>query len=212
MNKDQNMEQAILEAATKLFLEKGFKATSTTEIAKEAGCNQALVHYYFRTKDRLFDAIFEGKMKFFLGSLLKIENDDLSFKDKLARKIESHFDAIHQDPKLPFFFFTEISRNPGRLEQLREKLGNLPEVVLSSMKKELDEEIAKGEIRPITIYDLLLTIVSLNITVFITEPMFKLITRISNEEFNELILKRRAENVHIILSSLKPDPTSDKLE
>ena len=71
INSKQNMEEAILEKATSLFLEKGFEATSTSEIARSVGCNQALVHYYYRTKERLFERIFQKKIKFLLGSLLK---------------------------------------------------------------------------------------------------------------------------------------------
>lgn len=204
MNSDQNMEQAILESATRLFLEKGFKATSTTEIAKDAGCNQALVHYYYRTKDRLFEAIFEKKMKSFIGSFLAISEKDISFKEKLTRKIEAHFDAISADPQLPLFLFNEINSNPKRLEQLREKLGDIPATVFIQIKNELDEEIASGNIRPITFYDLLLNIVSLNIMIFIIEPLFKTITRISDEDFLKLRERRKKENVHIILNSLKP--------
>ena len=204
MSNDQNMEQAILDSATRLFLEKGFKATSTTEIAKAAGCNQALVHYYYRTKDRLFEAIFEKKMKFFIGSLLEISQENLPFKEKLAKKIEAHFDAILEDPQLPLFLFSEINSNPGRLDQLREKLGDLPRKVFTQMKTELDAEIAAGNIRSITVYDLLLSIVSLNIMIFIAEPMFKTITRISDEDFKKLRERRKKENVHIILNSLKP--------
>lgn len=204
ISKELNMEQAILEAATKLFLEKGFKATSTTEIAKVVGCNQALVHYYYRTKDRLFDAIFEKKMKVFFGSLLKISHEDLPFEEKLTKRIESHFDAIKEDPKLPLFFFNEISTNPKRLETLKSILGDLPQLVLAQMQKELKDEIDKGNIRHITVYDLMMTIVSLNIIVFLAEPMFKTITKISDEQFKQLQERRKQENVHIILTSLKP--------
>jgi len=66
MPQDIPMEQLIVETAERLFLEKGFAMTSTTEIAKEIGCNQALVHYYFRTKAKLFEAIFEKKIKLFI--------------------------------------------------------------------------------------------------------------------------------------------------
>lgn len=200
----QNMEQAILKAATKLFLEKGFKATSTTEIAKVVGCNQALVHYYYRTKDRLFDAIFENKIGSFIGSLLKINHEDLPFETKLAKRIESHFDAISEDPRLPLFFFNEISTNPKRLESLKSILGDLPREAFSQMQKELEIEIEKGTIRQTSVYDLLMTIVSLNIIVFLAEPMFKTITKISDEEFQLLQARRKKENVHIILKSLKP--------
>ena len=204
INTEQNMEQAILETATKLFLEKGFRSTSTTEIAREVGCNQALVHYYYRTKERLFEAIFEKKIKFFIGSLFKIDHEDIPFEKKLTRKIESHFDAIKEEPKLPLFFFNEASSNPNRLQQLRDKLGELPDLVVNQMKNELEAEIKKGNIRPMTIYDLLMTIVSLNIVAFIAEPIFKTITKISDEEYLKLLERRKKENVHIILNSLKP--------
>jgi len=204
INTKQNMEEAILEQATALFLEKGFKATSTSEIARVVGCNQALVHYYYRTKDRLFEAIFQKKIKFFLSSLLYIGNEDLPYKEKLAKKIESHFEAIRLEPKLPLFFFSELGMNPERLKAVRETLGDLPQEAIEQMNRELQDEIKKGSVRPITIYDLLMTIVSLNIIAFLGEPIFKTITRISDEEYQLLLDRRKIENVHIILSSLEP--------
>jgi len=204
INTKQNMEEAILEQATALFLEKGFKATSTSEIARVVGCNQALVHYYYRTKERLFEAIFQKKIKFFLSSLLYIGNEDLPYKEKLAKKIESHFEAIRLEPKLPLFFFSELGMNPERLKAVRETLGDLPQEAIEQMNRELQDEIKKGSVRPITIYDLLMTIVSLNIIAFLGEPIFKTITRISDEEYQLLLDRRKIENVHIILSSLEP--------
>ncbi len=204
INTKQNMEEAILEQATALFLEKGFKATSTSEIARAVGCNQALVHYYYRTKERLFEAIFQKKIKFFIGSLLYIGNEDLPYKEKLAKKIESHFEAIRLEPKLPLFFFSELGMNPERLKAVRETLGDMPQEAIEQMNRELQDEIKKGSVRPITIYDLLMTIVSLNIIAFLGEPIFKTITRISDEEYQSLLDRRKKENVHIILSSLVP--------
>jgi len=204
INTEKNMEDAILQAATKLFLEKGFASTSTTEIAKEAGCNQALVHYYYRTKDRLFDAIFEKKMKYFMTSLLHISSKDIPFEEKLSKKIETHFDAISEDPKFPILFFHELNTNSKRLETLRTMLGELPQTVVSQFQNELQAEIDKGNVRQMSIFDLLITIISLNIIVFIGEPIFKMMTKISDEEYLNLIERRKKENVHIILKSLKP--------
>lgn len=204
INTEKNMEDTILQAATKLFLEKGFASTSTTEIAKEAGCNQALVHYYYRTKDRLFDAIFEKKMKFFMSSLLHISSKDIPFEEKLSKKIETHFDAIMVDPKFPILFFHELNTNAKRLETLRTMLGELPQTVVSQFQNELQAEIDKGNVRQMSIFDLLITIISLNIIVFIGEPIFKMMTKISDEEYLNLIKRRKKENVHIVLKSLKP--------
>jgi len=204
MSADQNMEQAILKAASRLFIEKGFAATSTTEIAKEAGCNQALVHYYFRTKDRLFTTIFGEKMKFFITSLLQISDEKIPFDDKLAKTIETHFDIVSQEPKFPLFFFSELATNPKRRNMLKESLGDMPQVIVAQFQHELQTEIDKGNIRPVSVFDLLLTIVSLNITGFIVEPVFKAITKLTDKEYLALMERRKKENVDIILKSLKP--------
>lgn len=204
MSTDQNMEQAILKAASRLFIEKGFAATSTTEIAKEAGCNQALVHYYFRTKDRLFTTIFGEKMKFFITSLLQISDEKIPFDDKLAKTIETHFDIVSQEPKFPLFFFSELATNPKRRNMLKESLGDMPQVIVAQFQHELQTEIDKGNIRPVSVFDLLLTIVSLNITGFIVEPVFKAITKLTDKEYLALMERRKKENVDIILKSLKP--------
>jgi TetR/AcrR family transcriptional regulator len=83
---ENTFEQAILEAAEKLFLEKGFAMTSTTEIAREAGCNQALVHYYFRTKAKLFDSVFEKKAVCFFPPFCKSMNQAFHLKKDLSVK------------------------------------------------------------------------------------------------------------------------------
>ena len=74
-NETEPMEQAILRAAERLFLDKGFALTSTTEIAREAGCNQALVHYYFRTKENLFEKIFEQKIRMLISNIFSIDRE-----------------------------------------------------------------------------------------------------------------------------------------
>lgn len=204
INTDKNMEQAILKSATKLFTEKGFAATSTTEIAREAGCNQALVHYYFRTKERLFTAIFEKKIKFFIKSLFQIGDEEIPFEQKLAKKIETHFDIIKEDPKFPLFFFSELATNSKRREIFRQVLGDMPQQIIAQFQEEIEREIENGSIRPISVLDLLMTIVSLNITGFIVEPVFKILTGLSDEEYLALLENRKKENVYIILKSLKP--------
>lgn len=205
MKEAPNMEQIILDKATELFLQKGFKATSTTEIAREAGCNQALVHYYYRTKDRLFEAIFQRKIKFFVGALLDIGHSELPFLEKLQKKVISHFEAIASAPSLPLFFLTELSANPGRIESIKQTVGDLPESAISQLETELNAEIAKGAIRPVSVRDLLMTIVSLNIMVFMAAPMFKVMTGITEEEYQKFLIQRKMENVRIVLKSIEPE-------
>ena len=204
INTDQDSEKAILEAATKLFLDKGFAATSTTQIAKEAGCNQALVHYYFRTKDRLFEAVFARKFQEFASNIIEISDEDLPFEEKLRLKIESHFDMLMNNPKLPLLLAYELNTNPDRLERMKEKLGDLPSKVFGNFQDEMDVEIEKGNIRKMKVIDMLFTILALNIALFIVGPVLKGFAGISDEYYEGFIKHRKKENVNTILRSLRP--------
>lgn len=204
INQTKDMEKTILEAATKLFLEKGFASTSTTEIAKEVGCNQALVHYYFRTKERLFEAVFAEKFQKFATNILEINKGDLSFEEKLRLKVESHFDMLLDNPKLPMLIAYEMNTNPDRLTSMKEKLGDLPSIVFANFQTELDTEFEKGNIRKIMVLDLIFNILALNLSVFIIGPIMKSFAGLSDEEFKILIDHRKSENVNTILRSLRP--------
>ncbi|MFO7998346.1 MAG: TetR/AcrR family transcriptional regulator [Bacteroidales bacterium] len=197
-----SFEQTILKTAEALFLEKGYALTSTTEIAKNAGCNQALVHYYFRTKEKLFEAIFEKKAKLFFSALLKIDDSDIPFREKLKRKIETHFDILKANPKLPFLLLNEFTTNPGRLRTLKEKLGELPVQVFEVLDKELQQEAGQGRIRPLSVMDLAITMVSLNVVVFLARPMLDGLGVITEEDYNHWLEFRKRENTRIILGSL----------
>ena len=85
MKEEQNTEQAILKAAEKEFIEKGYALSKTTEIAKAAGVTHAMLHYYFRTKENLFDKVFQEKSRLIAGSFASIVNEDLPFLEKVAK-------------------------------------------------------------------------------------------------------------------------------
>lgn len=202
---DQNMELQILETAERLFLEKGFAATSTTLIAKEVGCNQALVHYYFRTKEKLFSTIFEQKFRYFFNSLFQTESvEGMCFEDKIRYLIESHFDMLIANPKMPILILTEMSRRKEQVVELREKLRELPERFFIRLNDELQLEISAGRMREITIVDLAFTILSLNIALFVMMPAVESIMDFTDTQKQLMLAHRRAENVDFILKSLRP--------
>ena len=201
---NQTNEQTILEVAERLFLEKGFAMTSTTEIAKIVGCNQALVHYYYRSKEKLFAAIFEKNIALFVSELTHVSNDNISFEEILKQKIEAHFDMLRKNPQLPFLIFNELITNANRLNMLKENLGDLHKTAIEKMEIKLQKEIEKGNIRPITFVDLAITIVSLNVMLFIGKPIFESVFNISEEEFEQFIEHRKQENIRIIMTSIKP--------
>lgn len=202
--REQSMESIILETAERLFLDKGFALTSTTEIAREAGCNQALVHYYFRTKEQLFIRIFEEKIKIFAGAFFSIDEKPGTFLEKLTRKIEAHFDIIAQNPKIPFLIINEITTNPQRIKALHKSIGEYPASIIRKVNEELEEAIAQGEVRPITVLDLILTVLSLNVLPQLLRPILEEVMPLPPEEVQKLIARRKEENVQLIINSLRP--------
>ena len=105
---DGSMEERILACAERLFLNKGYNLTSMTEIAREAGCTQALVHYYFRTKENLFSKIFEGKFHLFIDCIVRKEDENLPFEEIVAVRTSRLFDLMAANRRLPFVFLSEF--------------------------------------------------------------------------------------------------------
>lgn len=202
---EQSMEQAILETAERLFLEKGFASTSTTQIAKAVGCNQALVHYYFRTKDNLFNTIFESKFKLFFQKIFDTTQlENMSFTDKIKHIVETHFDLLAENPKIPILILNELARQPEQIKVLRDKLHTLPEKLFSLMNRELELEIEAGRIKKIQFVDIVVTIVSLNVALFTMLPVASSVIQLTEEQQKFMMAHRRSENVNVVLSYLKP--------
>jgi AcrR family transcriptional regulator len=203
-DKDHTTEQQILEAAETLFYERGYAMTHTTDIARMVGCNQALVHYYFRTKEKLFESFFESKVRLFIMALVNSGDEEKDFESKLKKKIEVHFDMLRNHPRLPFLLFNEISTNPKKVEEYKTKLGDLPSLLLESLDKELEKQARLGNIIKISAIDLLITIISMNAIMFVASPIFKALTNAGEKEYEMMLDKRRSLNVEIILKYLKP--------
>ncbi|MBP1640443.1 MAG: TetR family transcriptional regulator [Bacteroidetes bacterium] len=198
------LEQKILAIAEQLFLEKGFAMTSTTEIAKKAGCNQALVHYYFRTKENLFQSIFEQKIRLLISTFQESEMPDMTFEEKLKVKIESHFEMVRANPRLPFLVVNEFTTNPARIDSFRKKISELPNLVFTRLQADLEAEIQAGRVRPISVFDLLLNVVSLNAMLFLTGAIFKNVAQLNEAQFEQMIEHRKQEHVRVILASIRP--------
>lgn len=200
---EKHMEQLILEAAEKLFLEQGFEKTTTGQIANVAGCNQALVHYYYRTKNNLFDRIFEEKIRMVASRLLSIGLDGITIEEKVTQIICTHFEVFRENPRLAPFLIKEVLSDPDKFDYLIEKLKHYPESVLLQLDKDLEESAGKGLIRPARAADLMLTIMSLNITPFLLKPMLQKGLDIPEEEFQKILEHRKQETITTVLARLK---------
>jgi AcrR family transcriptional regulator len=204
MSERNDTEQTILKVAEVLFLKRGYAQTSTTEIAREARCNQSLIHYYYRTKENLFTRIYEKKLSLFLSDFINGSKSNLSFREKIRRMIEAHFDALINNPQLPFFIFTELLSNDKRLDMLKESLKMHNPAEFKVFCEEFQDEISKGNIREMSVFDLIILILSLNVMLILGIPIIKKLVTGNGETFDNFLSRRRKENVRIILQSLNP--------
>ena len=148
-----NTEQSILKAAEKEFLKKGFSGSKTTEIAKEAGVTHAMLHYYFRTKENLFNKVFEEKARQLADTFLSRVDESLPFLEKIKCFIEAHFDLLTANPELPLFIYREILTNECGKEICRKTLFPNFRLAISLLDRSLQEEIKKGTVRPVKAED-----------------------------------------------------------
>lgn len=198
-----NTEQAIMQAAENEFIEKGYAGSKTTQIAKAAGVTHAMLHYYFRTKENLFNQVFQVKSQLIAASFSSIVENDLPFFEKIKIGVETHFDIIAQNPRLPIFILNEILANKERKDTCQKIFQPTIRETIAKLRTSIEKEAAKGTIRFIDPVDLILTIVSLNVFTFIAEPVIKLATQESHESYQKFIQHRKQENVETILSRLK---------
>jgi len=203
--KTNNKEQLILEVAEKLFIEKGFTGVKTTEIADEAGVNHALLHYYYRTKENLFNQIFEQKAFQILGSFMITFDNDSSFFEKVKEGIEAHFELLNKNPKLPLFVLREIVTDKSRKEFVLEKIMPVGKEVFQKFNAAVRKAIRSGLIRPVKATDLLLNIASLNVFAFVAaQILFDMDADDDREKLQLFLEERKKNNIELIINSLKP--------
>ncbi len=200
---EKKMEERILKAAEELFLELGFAKTTTGRIARLAGCNQALVHYYYRTKERLFEQVFEEKISYIAGNILAIDAGEDSFEEKIARMVGAHFDFLVQNPLFVPFIVGELLANPERFVPVLDKHGHYPQGIFAKLDGELQKEVARGTIRPISTLDLVATVMSLNVTPFLVLPAIHKLTTLPHGAVEAWFAARRQENIDTVLARLR---------
>lgn len=201
--KAKNTEQKILEAAEAVFLEKGFSATKTTEIAQRASVNHALIHYYFRTKENLFETIFVARLKSILESFEGILSLEISFSERIEKIINAYFDLFLDNPQMPIFMLNEFFINKERLEFFKHKIVSLTSHLQDHFEHATQKAVEAREIRLVNARDLLINIFSLNSSVFVSKTLNQSLFDWNNEEYVNYIGQRKDAIVDFVLHSIQ---------
>lgn len=199
----KDTENRILEAAETEFLQKGFSASRTTAIAEAAGVTHAMLHYYFRTKEKLFGKVIEEKLSSLARTFVISIEDDTSLTECVRQAIERHFNFVRSNPLLPKFLVSEVFSNDNLMQLLKEKVGVTAARTISNLQMKIDKAARNGECKQIDATTLVLDIVSLNVFPILAAPMVCKVKNLNTpSEFDEFLDSRREENVKIILSRL----------
>lgn len=198
-------EEKILAAAEKEFMLKGYDGARTTAIAEAAGVTHAMLHYYFRTKDNLFDRIIDSKIgtirDIMLGSL---DAPGMPLFDKITLAIGRHIDFIAANPGLPKFMINEIFSRPDRMPKVLDQLRSHAPVMLETLQDQIDDYAQRGLCRKVDAVMLILDIVSLNIFPFMAAPMANPLLGGIMDDMASFTEARKKENIETIMKKLQP--------
>lgn len=186
---DTSTGEKIKEAAKKIFLKKGYAATRTRDIAEEAGLNLALLNYYFRSKERLFDIIMLENLQHFIEGIREILNDkETTIEQKVEAIVSNYVDLLVQQPDLPLFVLHELRSHP---KELISKIDREKFINRSYFMQQLRDAMKEGKIAPINPLHFLMNIIGLTIFPFVASPILQNIGGLKQQEFNTLMEERK---------------------
>ena len=181
----QTTEAKIKEAATKVFLNKGFDGTTTRAIAQESGMNLALVNYYFRSKEKLFTEIFADMIRLFMEGMVNVFNLPIGLKEKIHMLIDHDYEMFKNNPDLVIFVISEVHRNPDRFFNMVQL--NLFKPIFeknSALHLQFEESIHRGHIKPISVDNAMFLIMSSMQTLFSTKALMMQLNDMNEFEFD----------------------------
>ena len=201
---DNDVQNDILSAAAKIFIEKGKSGARMQEIANEAGVNKMLLHYYFKNKDLLFHEVLKSTLIEFYNSVFRLSFKETSFKENLALFIDRHFEFLYEKRNVLGFLSWEFRNNEKEMREMItnifQKIGDEP---IAAFSDKLREAAENGEIRQINARDFMLNIYSLNAFFFIALPLIHLFEGTDEKDIQQLLENRKKEIFRLLWNDIK---------
>ena len=199
-SRDNKTEEQILKAAQEIFQSKGMDGARMQEIADKASINKAMLHYYYRSKQLLFEAVFKKAFSLLAPQLNAILNDDSTIEEKIRSFTHDYITFIMKHPYLPNFIIQELNRKSQFIEEIK---NNTFFPKLDKFKEQIEKEVKAGTIRPISAEQLFINIISLNVFPFVGAPLIKAVANVDNESYKEILEARKKEVSEFIINAIK---------
>jgi len=197
---EKQTEEQIFLAAQRVFQEKGFAGARMQEIADEADINKSMLHYYFRSKEKLFLEVFRSGVKKIFPELISILSSDAILEEKVKMVVEFYYNTFRKNPYLPSFVIHEMNQHPKRFKEFISSLNiEIPRKFISQLEKEIEEK----RIKPMKPIHFLANIVSLCLMPVIVRPMLQTLFTLDNQEFENFLEERKELVPKIILQGVQ---------
>ncbi len=199
------MEDRILEAAKQVFVRKGYEATKMGDVAAEAGIGRTALHYYYRTKEMLFDAIFDQLIGALLPNLGAIIDEDTSFLEKLPKIIDQYVKTLQRNPLFPIFVINELERAPEHIYHSILKNPSRIEPIIR-MRKQMEKEMEQGLLKKLPVYYVATTLISLLVfPMLVRNPFTAIFMGGDAEKYEDFLQERIPFVTDIMIRLLTPD-------
>ena len=204
----EQTEQRILDAAHAVFVRAGTAGARTLEIAKEAGVNPALLHYYFRTKERLAEAVFRRAAGQLLPAVIRILGSGAKLEDKVEQVVQVELQYLSKAPYLPGYILSELAHHPERAPQLIAAVtGEVPVTlgahVRAVLARQIDARVRAGQMHPTSPDQFAVNLLALCVFPFAARPLLMALFGLDQKGFEQFIDRRRRELAPFFLRALR---------
>lgn len=197
---EKQTEEIIFEAASEVFIEKGMDGARMQEIADKAGINKSLLHYYYRSKENLFDIVFEKFASQMFSKFAPVLDEKLTFEEKIRFFYREHLEILKRNPALPAFILNEMNRNPERIKKLMKKLD--VKKVWAQLERMHKDEFDRYNITRDNFPQLMTSIVALSVFPLAGKVVVSAILENLGQNFDDYIEKRKRYAAEFVIRSL----------
>jgi TetR/AcrR family transcriptional regulator len=198
---DKQTEEKIFDSATDVFIEKGMDGARMQDIANHAGINKALLHYYYRTKDRLFNAVFEKIAGNMFTKFAPVFDTNLSLEEKIRFFFREHIAFMQKNPRLPGFLLNEFHRNPERIRKLIQNIDI--NKLWTTLEAQHKEELKRYNITKENIPQFMTTIAGMSVFPFVAKPVIASLMGKMGYNFDNYIEERKEYAADFVIDALK---------
>lgn len=197
---DKQTEEKIFEAATDVFVEKGMDGARMQDIATHAGINKALLHYYFRTKDQLFNTVFEMIARKIFKKFAPVFDENLSLEEKIRFFFKEHINFLQENPRLPGFLLNEVNRNPARIKKLLKNVDF--DNIWFKIYDQHKEELKKYNITQAVLPQLMISIAAISVFPFAAKGILEGILEKLDIDFDEYMEERKEFAAEFVINAI----------